>query len=260
MRRIFFLAIILIFSAGLLMTGCSRIGFVAGTGQVISKLYEYKGFSSIDVSSAFKFEIRQSSNYEVTVSTNEDVFPYLDVHQTGETLIIRLKPGSFTDADMRVVITMPALNKLAISGASEGNVNGFASANGFQLIESGASQLKIEMETGKIQVEISGASMLTGTLMAQDAEIHIHGASLCDLAGSSGFGNIEVSGASQLKAPELLIKDVNAKVSGSSHADIHITRTLNAEVSGASSLGYLGNPILSKINVTGDSKLIDIEK
>lgn len=252
------LAIIALISLALIslpLAGCEGVVYITGTGVIVEKEFDYKDFDSIEVSNAFQFEITQSSSYSIVVTTHENIVQHLDIHQSGNTLIIRLKPGSFTHTSPKATITLPELNKLSVSGASRGSAKGFESSHNLKMEVSGASQLEAGMIAGAAEIDISGASKLTGTLKTRDTRITISGASRCEINGSAGTTDIEVSGASQMNSPDFQMQNTDANISGASQATISTSGTLNVEVSGASTLNYSGNPILGKVNVTGASNI-----
>jgi hypothetical protein len=229
--------------------------YIIGTGNIISKQYDYKDFTNVEIGNAFQFEISQAEIFSVAISTHENIVDYLNISQSGKTLYIRLKPGSYTSADGKATITMPVLDKLDVSGASRGTARGFKSSNNFDLTASGASQLNLELETGITNIDISGASKVTGNLKAQDTRMEISGASRAELNGSTGQANIEISGASHFDSPNMYLQSATIDVSGASGAAINTSGTLNVNASGASNLDYWGKPVMGKINITGASHL-----
>ncbi len=253
------LIVALVIALCLPLAGCFSIGYFPATGPVETRDYPNQGFNSIDISNAIEFEINQSESYSLSITAQESIFSQLDIRQSGNTLEIRLKPGTNTNASIKAAVTLPVLSKLVVSGASRGSARGFRSTGEFQLDQSGASQLEIDMETGKTQIEVSGASRLSGNLRAQDTRIEMAGASRCELIGSAGTSNLEISGASHLRSPEFQMQDVTASVSGASQVTIYTSKTLSVDLSGASSLHYRGNPILSKVSVSGASRLVNDE-
>jgi hypothetical protein len=227
---------------------------IVGSGDIVSKDYDFKDFDKVEISSFFKYEISQSASFSVKASTFENIIDRLDITQSGKTLFVRFKPGVFS-TDASITVTMPELSSLEVSGASRGSAKGFQSTNSCDLEVSGASQLDMDIEAGNTEVNVSGASKVTGKLKAQDARIEVSGASTCEITGSCNLGTLEVSGASRYNAADFRMQNTNINVSGASHATIYTSGTLNLEVTGASTLDYSGNPILSKVNVSGASKL-----
>jgi hypothetical protein len=255
MNRVFLGIAALTVIFGLLATGCGPWGYKAGTGPVVEETFDYKDFTNVEISSAIEYEINQASDYSVKVATHENILDLLDIHQSGKTLIVRLKPGCYIHSDVRVTVNMPYLNKLEVSGASRGSLKGFKSDKDFEMRVSGASQTDINLESGDTEIEVSGASKIRGNLKANDIHFTASGASRCDFVGAAQNADITVSGASHLEWGSFRLKNVKIIASGASRADIYTDGELNLDISGASTLSYTGKPTLNKINVTGASKI-----
>jgi hypothetical protein len=255
MKKIYILLTALICLAGLLLAGCSGGGYVIAAGPVIDKTYDYQDFTGVEISNSFEYDVRQSDTYSIVISTHENVVPHLDVFKSGDTLVVRLQPGRFTHNNSKVAITLPELKKLSVSGASKGTASDFKSSSNFDLKVTGASQLDMDLETGPAHLDITGASKLKGSLKAQETRLVVSGASRCELNGAAGLTDIEISGASKVNLPDFQMQDTNIEASGASQATINTSGTLNVNLSGASSLYYLGNPTLHETHISGASKL-----
>jgi hypothetical protein len=235
------------------VSSCRSFGYVEGTGPVVNQTYDLTDYKNVEISNAFGFGITRSDNYSVTVSAHQNIFDHIEIKKSGDSLIVRMKPGSYTNSETRAIIGMPDLSSLNVSGASRGSVKGFRSSNSLNITSSGASQTEVDIEAGKTQVEISGASKFTGTLIAQDSRFNLSGASTAEISGSASQGNIEASGASRFNSPTFKMQNTTVSVSGASTAKILTSGTLNIEASGASTVTYSGAPQIKGLNVSGAS-------
>ncbi len=239
-----------------LLAGCDRVPIGEGSGNKITKDFNYTGFTGIEIEDAFEVEVTYADTYSVTITAGENVMKRVDVSQSGDTLKIELDDWWwFWHATPKATITLPALRRLEISGASKGDVRGFRSNEDLTLELSGASELDIDMEAGEFYADISGASKLTGDLQTADAEIELSGASEVKLAGSGDNLNLNSSGASTTHLSVFTVDDADIELSGASHGEANIAGTLDVTLSGASSLKYYGNPDLGRVNVSGASTL-----
>ena len=65
---------------------------------------------------------------------------------------------------------------------------------------------------------------------------------------------VEVSGASLFDADKFMVSDMNLEVSGVGNVKINVSKSISAEISGGSSVRYLGNPIIKNLETnTGSS-------
>jgi len=201
--------------------------------------FNFSDFTRVAVGGAFEVEVVHSNSYNVSVTADDGLFKNLKVTKEGETL----KVGHSKHIGWRVrtsrpiaKITMPVLNELKLSGASKGTVSGFNSLEDFKL-------------------KLSGASSVTGDITAGNAEIDCSGASKVELTGSAENAVIEASGASRTELAGFSVHDAAIKLSGASRSTVKLDGTLNAKLSGASKLRWIGNPIVGDIKTSGASTL-----
>lgn len=252
-------AFILVVIAVTLLAGCIRVDIGDDSGPIVTQKYDFTGFTNIEAGYAFKVDITRSDNYSIAITINEKIADRLSVSKIGDTLKIGLKQPvwSFWNVHSRpqVIITLPDLRSLELSGAAEGNVKGFKSTNSFALEVSGASNLDIDMEAGSFRADISGASRASGYLKASSSDIEVSGASRITLTGSGGDTKIDVSGASQANLENYSVANADVELSGAGQANMLINGRLDADLSGASHLEFGGKPTLGKLETSGGSSL-----
>jgi len=212
-------------------------GVLIGSGNLETEEYAFANFTRVEISSAFQFEIKQSSSYSIDVTVDDNLIDYVQVSQDGETLKIRLGAApSFRLVTLRASVTMPRLNGLTVSGASRGTVSDFTSTEGLNITVSGASRVEGDFTAGDIGFDVSGASTVR-------------------LEGSADDMVAVVSGASTFNLGDFTVNNADVNVSGASTGTINLDGRLDANVSGASTLLYIGDPVMGTINVSGASTL-----
>jgi len=239
-----------------LLAGCVG-GVVTGSGNLVTEEMDFSGFTRVEAGYAFEVEITQSDSYSVSITADDNLFEYIQVSKEGETLKIGRKPAlSYISTTLRAKITMPDLYELSLSGATRGTVQGFSSSHDFILDLSGASSLDmVEMSAGDVEFDISGASRVTGDITAGDAEFDVSGASTVQLEGSATDIVVDASGASRAELAAFPVNNVDVTLSGASHGTVNLDGILDADLSGASKLSYIGEPTMGTINTSGASTL-----
>ncbi len=213
---------------------------VTGSGNVETRTEDHSDFTKVTVSHAFDVEITQASSYLVRITLDDNLFQHLEVFTTGETLTIRLQSGfSYTSTlgrpplTLQAEITMPDLEEVQLSGATVADVDGFSVSHPFVAGISGASRLR-------------GTYVTTG-----DVSFTVSGASTVELSGTGGDLTAAVSGASRLELTNFAVHNASVEMSGGSQGTVNLDGRLDANVSGASALLYIGNPTLGDINTSG---------
>ena len=227
------------------------------TGKIVTREYDYDDFTNVEVACCFVVTITRADSYQVTVTSKEKLFSYIDVDKSGNKLRISIKPFHFhTRPTLKVNITMPLLHKLYLSGAAKARVCGFSSQENLGVNVSGASTLDIDIEAGKTKVEVSGAGKLYGKMKIADAEFTLSGASRAELTGFADNAKLSAWGASWLDLANFALKDTQVDLKGASQAAVNVNGKLDLELSGGSRVTYSGNPTIGDVNVSGASTML----
>jgi len=96
---------------------------------------------------------------------------------------------------------------------------------------------------------------VTGDITAGNAEFDISGASSVELDGSANDIAADVSGASSLKLDDFTVSNANVDLSGASSGTVNLDGRLDADLSGASRLWYIGEPTMGDIDTSGASSV-----
>ncbi len=239
-----------------LLVGCG--GTVTGSGNPDTQEFNFSDFTRVDVQHAFELEVTQSDSYSVIITADDNLFDYIQVSKSGETLKIKLEWGyNYPSYTAIAKITMPNLRGLSLSGASQAIVEDFSSSQSFSADLSGASTLDMSnMSAGDIKLNLSGASRVKGNFTASGgADFDLSGASTVELDGSANDMLVEASGASRLKLGDFQVNNADVNLSGASTGTVNLDGRLDANLSGASKLTYIGEPTMGTINTSGGSTL-----
>jgi hypothetical protein len=218
---------------------------------------DYTDFTRLKIERALSVDILRADFYSLTTG---DDFSRVKVEKVGDTLTISRRGLDWMSPfhpRPHVVITMPDLDELTLSGACQGKVAGFQSGNPLNLKLNGASQLEIKgMSAASLKTDISGASNLAGDITINGpARFQISGASRVELSGAAREAEIELSGASQARLAVFTMDKAVLDISGASSAQLKVNAALDIDLSGASRLEYAGTPALGKVQVSGASVL-----
>jgi hypothetical protein len=229
-----------------------------GSGNVVSEQVALADFTEIEAQSAFDLEITQSDTFAVTVRADDNILDLLDVSKSGDTLRLGLERGVSLrgDVTLEATITMPDLEGLKLSGASRASVSGFRSSGRLDINLSGASRVDGDLEAGEVDIRLSGASRVDGDLEAGDVDIDASGASRVVLEGSATGLILEGSGASSLDLADFTVNTAEVELNGASEATVNVQERIDpVDVSGASRLRYLGDPSLGDVSTSGGSSV-----
>jgi len=129
---------------------------------------------------------------------------------------------------------MPELRSIELAAASKGEISGFSGLDTFQ-------------------ATLSGASTLSGDVACKQLKLEAGAASHFELSGSAETANIELTAASNANLEKMTVGDARIKLGGAASMTIDVKGKLDAIVSGASNLRWLGTPTLGDVKITGAS-------
>jgi hypothetical protein len=242
MKRIVVAVLIIALLAVGLLAGCEGRGSwwsgtgEKGSGDLETRVLDLSGFNRVEVGPAFYVEISQSDLYSVSITADDNLIDFVDVSRSGDTLRIGLTPGDRSFTTLRAEITMPDLYRVELYAATSCEVEGFSFSHDFTLDLSAASTLIGDMEVGNADFDLSAASSVR-------------------LRGLAGDIRVDAGAASEVELGDFPVDNADVKLSGASHGTVRLDGRLDAEVSGASTLEYIGQPTIGDIEVTGASTL-----
>lgn len=215
----------------IVMLSCNVVG-ERGNGNVVKQERKVESFNAIDVSGAFEVYLSQGTNQSVFVEADENLLPMIRTEVRGGTLMIGNEKPIRNSKSLKVYITVPELKSIELSGA----VN-LTSQNKLSFTELG--------------LEISGATETNLELAVQKLEINSSGGSKMRFTGMANKVDLDVSGAADIQAYDLMAEVVSVNISGAGDAEVYATKELYADVSGAASVRYKGDPAKVDSNVSG---------
>ena len=197
-------------------------------------------FSSISISNAVKVIITQSDTESLAVSAAEE--KYKDEIKTEiENNILKIHFSGNSnwrskDRQLKVYLSFKNLSLITISGASDVMAVGKINVKDLAVNVSGASTVKGEFYTDKLELDMSGASKAA-------------------LFGKSALLNIRSSGASDVDALKLETSICNVSASGASDINVYVEKEINATASGASKIKYKGSAAINNMKSSGAASI-----
>ena len=197
-------------------------GSFVGSGTVATETRPVQGFTAVSVGGAGHLVLEQTGVESLEITADDNLLAVIRSEVVGGVLFLGFEPNTNVRTTREVLYRVAAgeLSGITVSGASRAEL--------------------VAIQTEELASNISGAS----SVMA---------------LGVAGVHQLTISGASQLDAPNLQSQDVTANLSGASRGLVSVSNTLTAEASGASSLQYIGHPLVNA-STTGGSSVQRVER
>lgn len=231
---------IFIISAALLVISSSCIdevrvkgnGIEATEGRIVSE------FTKVYSSGAFDVHITKGNTFEVIVSADENVIPYIETYVSNGVLKLGTS-GTLSiknQLPMEIFITTPNLEGIKLSGSGTISSDYFLSH--------------------KMDVLLSGSGTINTAFESENANVTISGSGKVILSGFTDKANFIISGSGKIDAAELLCTDCYTTTSGSGDIWISIDQYLKAIISGSGNVYYYGKPTIEK-HISGSGNVMN---
>jgi len=231
---------ILVFSvliAATVSTSCEKI---KGRGPVVTEMRSVNGFNTIDLAMDATVYYTPDSVFSCSVEAQENLTGYIQTHQDGDRLVIRVKPGVILGPHDPIVvrISAPGVNDLRVSGSGD-----------FNVLNTWAGQQLSASISGSGKVYISYIDAISF-----DARISGSG----DVKVVSGYADNEefqISGSGNIDLRQVIAVTTVATISGSGNIYTQVTSLLDGTISGSGSIYYLGQPSVNA-RISGSGKIV----
>ena len=204
------ITIVFLAACAVLAAGCQWVG-IRGNGHIKTDQRTISSFANIDASCAFQIEWKSGAP-ALSITTDENLLPYIDNQISGETLHLQTREQIWPTHGIKVVISSPTRTGAKISGAVKLTANQLSGPR-FALESTGAGEVKLDGNIDELLANMTGAS-----------ELH--------------------AGGMQTKTTEI-------STTGAADAEIAVSETLKVAITGAGKVSYSGSPKTIEKHITG---------
>lgn len=209
---------------------------LTGSGNVVKETRDVSGFTGVDVGGAFDVEIREGNSFKVEIEADDNLIGTISTEVSDGVLKIKNTKNVKNSKALNVYITLPELKTLSAHGGVDVKGKNTFHAPEIKLTCSGASDVKLDVETGKSDIIISGSSDLI-------------------LTGSGSNMMLSCSGSSDFSGKDFEVKKARITASGASDIHVHTTESVSVVASGSCDIHCAGNPSSKQVTTSGASEV-----
>jgi len=202
---------------------------VHGTGDMVTREFAVGSFTGVDIAGGYVIVYRQAPESSVTVHMQENLFNYLNTHTiNGELRIYSSRNFRTTSENTpRIYVYTPYLNHINVAGSATFEDWDTVHTSGIEISIGGAATGAIHLEVDNIDISLAGAASL-------------------DLTGTADTARITVAGAGEVDASALQTRAAWVDIAGTGNIEIAVSDNLDATISGAGTVWYVGNPQVNR--------------
>ena len=163
------------------------------------KQFSAKDFEGINLGGNYAVDIRNGKEFSVSADGDEDQIDNLNVFvDNGVLKVERKAPFELAqDKSIGLVIQLPVLKTLDLSGKTQCRVAGFQQPNNMDVAVAGISIAELNVRANRLSVNVSGASKVVLKGSAQDLRADLAGVCKMDAVGMKVVtAEVDASGTS----------------------------------------------------------------
>ncbi len=187
---------------------------------------DVSGFDELSISSAFVVEISVGSTESLEIEADDRYIGDVITEVRGGKLVIKMRDTrgrKRMNSSPRAYLTVKSLNSIHASGAVK-------------------VETRDALEADRMEIELSGASVLDLQLNVQELYLQASGACVINVEGNATEQTVKTTGATTYRAYDLESEIADIRVTGAGSARVSVSEKLDVRASGASSIRYRGRP------------------
>ncbi len=238
-KQIHFILIFVILAFAL--SACSVTVF-HGSGNIISESRDVSGFHGVELTALGDLFIQQGDKEELRIQADDNLMQHIISTVHDGILTISFDDNQWSNfytsgESIKFYLTVKDLDAIHFSGAGKISVEDVVSPN-LSVSLNGVGSIYVEnISTDNLNVNLSGAGDLS-------------------VDGVASNQNVNISGVGSYHAADLQSQSATITLSGAGSATIWVHESLDVQITGVGSVGYFGDPRITK-SVSGLGSLMD---
>ncbi|MEY2901691.1 MAG: hypothetical protein RLY89_797 [Bacteroidota bacterium] len=232
------LAILVLFSS------CRMFGYkhIEGNGNIITQSRNISKATKVKLAGSFDVELTPGAMTKVEVVGDDNILPFIYTEEKDGFLVVKSKDYlTYNSTEgIKIKITTPQLENLQLAGS--GNIIGqgkFTGSDKLVLKIAGSGDIKLEINTPKIESDIAGSGSIS-------------------LTGETKDETIKIAGSGDYLTEGLMAENATVRIAGQGDVKVFTSTTLDIHIAGSGTVYYKGNPtIKQKVAGSGDIKKLD---
>lgn len=199
---------------------------LTGSGNIVTKDVIVSEFDRVEADLPFAITIQQGDAFRVTITSDDNFIDYILVEQSGRTIRFNYQPGYAYDisgVSLQAQVTLSELKGLNLSGSSHVLLEDLASIK-------------------DLTAELSGSSILEGSLTANTVDLNVNGNAHVSLAGSGSSLQVASCGNAFADISKYHVKNASVDAGCTSKVIINAANQLEINASGNAQVLYATRP------------------
>jgi len=238
---------------------CSTVAVSVAQEQTTLTRFEGQPITGIDASGAWQIEFVQGNATKAELTFPKRLEKQLEftLHEGQLRLGFYGNVRAKSDDKFVARVICSSLTEVELSGACSLKGIGKFTGDKVEFDLTGAAKVEFTGEltvSREVKIDNSGATKLSAVINTPDLDIELSGASVITLSGESGSGKVDISGAAKANLEDMNIRTLTLDASGAAKLNLNVSELVTGEASGAVKVNIKGNA-QKKVSVSGAASI-----
>jgi hypothetical protein len=233
---------------------------INGSGTLKTQTFDVSNFDRVRLDGFGDVYIHQGDVESLSVETDDNLLPYLEVNVSGNELKLGTKPGANLNPSQSITynLTVKDLSGLSLNGSGKFIVSPIQS-DAMDLSINGSGNINIDdLSTGRLSLNLNGSGNIAiDKLTATALDTSVNGSGDVKLAGDAPTQKISFNGSGNYLAGDLKSETVDISIPGSADITVWVTDQLTAHINGSGTVRYYGKPTVDQSG-NGSGKIVSL--
>jgi Putative auto-transporter adhesin, head GIN domain len=243
-----------------LACGSFTTNSVIGSGEIVTQTIDVSGFQRVTLQGFGDVFIEQGQTQSLSVQTDENILPLLDIHVRGSELILGTKNGVAVNPSKGItyMLTVQDLDDITLAGSGTFHVGSLKASN-FGVSVSGSGDVEISsLAADKLSIELNGSgNILIENVDVKTIDTSVQGSGDIKIEGQANTQKVRVGGSGNYLAGDLETNAADINVPGSADVTVWVEDELSITVSGSGDIRYYGNPAIDQ-TISGSGEITSL--
>ena len=258
MKRNLSFILILLFFIPSLACGSFTTKSVIGSGNIETQTIDVSDFDRVLLEGFGDVYVEQGQSESLSVQTDSNIFPLLDIEVRGRELRLGTKPGVDLTPSETITYNLTVKNLNSITLAGSGNFFVEPVKFGDMAVSlPGSGNINFKgLNAGDLSVDLNGSGNITiKAINAKTVDASLKGSGDIKLEGHADSQSVTINGSGNYLAGNLETDKTEVSMPGSAEVTVWAHEDLTVNISGSGNIQYYGKPTLSQsISGSGNVK------
>lgn len=234
-----------------------------------------KAFTAIENNCSINIIIKQTNEYSLKIISPEKYLRKIETKVVNNTLIIDIKGSVFITETFEVHVGVINLEEIVLQGSGDVEINGILTAESLNIEQHGSGDFEGDLNVKDLEMSLHGSgdaeiSGVNGSLSVKQhgsgdfegdnlhlgsAYFSINGSGNAEASGTSAMMELRQTGSGDFDGRSFQVKTAKVRKSSSGEADVYVTETIDAKISGSGDLNIKGSPDITNYSASGSGNI-----